>query len=74
MSFFKQGYITQKSEKRPNTQGGGPSELLTYDEFHPMLFRQFEKKKYLEFDTFNKVSINMLMTVLLLKSKQVVTP
>lgn len=48
------GYITQKVEKRPATQDGGASELLTYDEFHPMLFRQYEKKKYLEFETFNK--------------------
>ena len=55
-----QGFITQKSEKRPSTQDGGPSELLTYDEFHPMLFRQYQNKKFLEFESFNKVVLHIL--------------
>ena len=29
-------------------------ELLTYQEFHPMLYKQHEHMPYLEFDTFNK--------------------
>lgn len=31
-----------------------------YDEFHPFLFAQHAKSPYLEFETFDKVNINMI--------------
>ncbi|KAJ8308820.1 hypothetical protein KUTeg_013694 [Tegillarca granosa] len=49
-----QGYIIQKKEKRPTTGQGESNELLTYEEFHPMIFRQLENKPYCHFETFNK--------------------
>ncbi|XP_060573398.1 LOW QUALITY PROTEIN: ribosome quality control complex subunit NEMF-like [Ruditapes philippinarum] len=48
------GFIVQKSEKRPNAKEGEPTELLTFDEFHPMLFKQYEKRHVEEFESFNK--------------------
>ncbi|XP_041469518.1 nuclear export mediator factor NEMF-like [Lytechinus variegatus] len=49
------GYIIQKREKKPTaSQDGEDSELLTYTEFHPFLFKQHESQPYLEFDTFDQ--------------------
>ncbi|KAK3587746.1 hypothetical protein CHS0354_042701 [Potamilus streckersoni] len=48
------GYIIQKAEKKPIAKQGEEEQLLIYDEFHPMMFRQNEKQRYVEFDTFNK--------------------
>ncbi|KAL3872530.1 hypothetical protein ACJMK2_035753 [Sinanodonta woodiana] len=48
------GYIIQKAEKKPSAKQGEEEQLLTYDEFHPMMFRQNEKQRFVEFDTFNK--------------------
>ncbi|XP_017271414.1 nuclear export mediator factor NEMF [Kryptolebias marmoratus] len=53
--FSGNGYIIQKSEKKPSLTPGKPSEeLLTYDEFHPFLFAQHAKNPHLEFDRFDK--------------------
>ncbi|CAH2244833.1 jg23044 [Pararge aegeria aegeria] len=48
------GYIIQKKEDRPNPEGGGPTFLLTNQEFHPMLYRQNADQPYAEFDTFDR--------------------
>ncbi|KAL4238275.1 hypothetical protein ACF0H5_002987 [Mactra antiquata] len=48
------GYIVQKSEKRPNAKEGESTELLTFDDFNPLPFEQFEKSKVLEYESFNK--------------------
>ncbi|CAI9730241.1 Hypothetical predicted protein [Octopus vulgaris] len=48
------GYIIQKRDMRPATKGEETKELLTYDEFHPYLFCQYEKRPYLEMDSFDK--------------------
>lgn len=40
-----------------------------YDEFHPFLFAQHAKSPYLEFDTFDKVNINMAAVLLCLGEK-----
>ena len=53
----------QKSEKRPNAKEGEPTELLTFDEFHPMLFKQYEKRQVEEFESFNKVICLLLLFV-----------
>lgn len=49
-----QGVIVQKKEKRAAVKEGENAELLTYEEFHPMLFKQFENKPHSIFDNFNK--------------------
>ncbi|XP_073683210.1 ribosome quality control complex subunit NEMF [Garra rufa] len=54
-NFSGKGYIVQKSEKKPSMcpdQTG--EELLTYEEFHPFLFCQHEKSRYVELESFNK--------------------
>ncbi|XP_028293411.1 ribosome quality control complex subunit NEMF isoform X2 [Gouania willdenowi] len=54
-TFKGNGYIIQKSEKKPSLTADKPAEeLLTYDEFHPFLFVQHLKSSYLGFDTFDK--------------------
>ncbi|UJR14620.1 hypothetical protein I4U23_001614 [Adineta vaga] len=40
------GYITYRQE--------GSSSLLSYEEFHPFLFKQFESKQFLELPTFDR--------------------
>ncbi|KAL1257316.1 hypothetical protein QQF64_010560 [Cirrhinus molitorella] len=53
--FSGRGYIIQKSEKKPSMcPDQADEELLTYEEFHPFLFCQHEKSRYVEFETFNK--------------------
>lgn len=42
-----------------------------YDEFHPFLFAQHAKSPYLEFDTFDKVNINMAAVLLCLGGKKI---
>ncbi|XP_061172941.1 ribosome quality control complex subunit NEMF-like [Saccostrea echinata] len=49
-----QGVIIQKKERRAAVKDGEQAELLTYEEFHPMLFKQFENKPHCMFDNFNK--------------------
>ncbi|XP_048732715.1 ribosome quality control complex subunit NEMF-like [Ostrea edulis] len=49
-----QGVIIQKKEKRVTFKDGESSELLTYEEFHPMLFKQFENKPHCMFENYNK--------------------
>ncbi|XP_078313250.1 ribosome quality control complex subunit NEMF-like isoform X3 [Crassostrea virginica] len=49
-----QGVIIQKKERRAAVKEGEAAELLTYEEFHPMLFKQFENKPFCMFDNFNK--------------------
>ncbi|CAF1380213.1 unnamed protein product [Rotaria sordida] len=53
MDYLKQadsgeckGYITYRQE--------GSASLLSYEEFHPFLFKQFELKSYLELPTFDR--------------------
>ncbi|XP_050405953.1 ribosome quality control complex subunit NEMF [Patella vulgata] len=48
------GYITQRKDKRPNPKDGESEDLLTYEEFHPALFRQHEKKQVVELPSFDK--------------------
>ncbi|XP_021353469.1 nuclear export mediator factor Nemf-like isoform X2 [Mizuhopecten yessoensis] len=48
------GVIVQKREKRVTVKDGDSQELLTYEEFHPMVFKQFEHKTMCELVTFNK--------------------
>ncbi|XP_013398422.1 nuclear export mediator factor Nemf [Lingula anatina] len=48
------GFITQKKDKKVNPQEGEFAELLTYDEFHPYLFKQYENKSFVELPSFNK--------------------
>ncbi|KAK6182203.1 hypothetical protein SNE40_009935 [Patella caerulea] len=48
------GYITQRKDKRPNPKDGESEDLLTYEEFHPALFRQHEKKEVIELPSFDK--------------------
>lgn len=47
------GYIIQKKEKRP-AASESKEDLLTYDEFHPRLFKQHTEKPYQEYDSFNQ--------------------
>ncbi|XP_040267600.1 nuclear export mediator factor Nemf-like [Bufo bufo] len=55
LDFKGKGYIIQKREKKPSLDPEKPSEdILTYEEFHPFLFRQHEKCSYVEFETFDK--------------------
>lgn len=44
-----------------------------YDEFHPFLFAQHAKSPYLEFDTFDKVNINMAAVLLCLGGKKILS-
>lgn len=54
-SFSGQGFIIQKSEKKPSmSPEEAEEELLTYEEFHPFLFCQHEKSRCVEFESFNK--------------------
>ncbi|XP_064599750.1 ribosome quality control complex subunit NEMF-like [Liolophura sinensis] len=53
-SSSSKGYIIQKCEKRPNVAEGESGELLTYDEFHPYLYKQHAEKHYKEFESFDK--------------------
>ncbi|XP_069118098.1 ribosome quality control complex subunit NEMF-like [Argopecten irradians] len=48
------GIIVQKKEKKVTVKEGESHELLTYEEFHPMLFKQFEHKPVCELENFNK--------------------
>ncbi|KAJ8044952.1 Nuclear export mediator factor Nemf [Holothuria leucospilota] len=50
------GYIIQKKEKKPSAtqEGSENAELLTYAEFHPFLFKQYENGPYIEFDSFTQ--------------------
>ncbi|XP_041351637.1 nuclear export mediator factor Nemf-like [Gigantopelta aegis] len=47
------GFIIQKKDKRPITKGDEEQEIITYEEFHPLLLRQHENKLYAEFDSFD---------------------
>ncbi|PIK48438.1 putative nuclear export mediator factor NEMF [Apostichopus japonicus] len=50
------GYIIQRKEKKPSASQGETeaAELLTFFEFHPFLFKQFEGGPYLEFPSFTE--------------------
>ncbi|CAL1532150.1 unnamed protein product [Lymnaea stagnalis] len=48
------GYIVQKKDKKPNPAPGEEVDILLYEEFHPYLFHQHEKKPFIEFDQFDK--------------------
>ncbi|XP_047536851.1 ribosome quality control complex subunit NEMF homolog [Vanessa atalanta] len=48
------GYIIQKREERPNPEGGGPTYLLTNQDFHPMLFAQTRNQPHTEYETFDR--------------------
>ncbi|XP_060068947.1 ribosome quality control complex subunit NEMF-like [Ylistrum balloti] len=48
------GVIVQKKEKRVTVKEGDNQDLLTYEEFHPMLFKQYEHKPVCELANFNK--------------------
>ncbi|KAG9481151.1 hypothetical protein GDO78_010418, partial [Eleutherodactylus coqui] len=55
LNFKGKGYIIQKVEKKPSLEPDKPpEEILTYQEFHPFLFRQHVNWPYVEFDTFDK--------------------
>lgn len=47
------GYIIQKKEKRP-AGSENKEDLLTYDEFHPRLFKQHAEKPFQEYNSFNQ--------------------
>ncbi|XP_050988498.1 ribosome quality control complex subunit NEMF [Labeo rohita] len=54
-NFSGRGYIIQKSEKKPSMcPDKSDEDLLTYEEFHPFLFCQHEKSRFVEFESFNK--------------------
>ncbi|KAH3859417.1 ribosome quality control complex subunit NEMF-like [Dreissena polymorpha] len=48
------GYVTKHVEKRPSVKEGEKEILEMFDEFHPMLFKQYEKKNVQEYPSFNK--------------------
>ncbi|ESO87754.1 hypothetical protein LOTGIDRAFT_127397 [Lottia gigantea] len=48
------GYITQRKDKKPNPKGGDSEDLLTYEEFHPIAYRQNVNKETIEFPSFDK--------------------
>ncbi|XP_077077807.1 ribosome quality control complex subunit NEMF isoform X2 [Siphateles boraxobius] len=53
--FSGRGFIIQNSEKKPSlSPDEADEELLTYEEFHPFLFCQHAKSRYVEFESFNK--------------------
>ncbi|XP_051723834.1 ribosome quality control complex subunit NEMF-like [Ctenopharyngodon idella] len=53
--FSGRGFIIQNSEKKPSMcPDQAEEELLTYEEFHPFLFCQHAKSRYVEFESFNK--------------------
>ncbi|XP_039525366.1 nuclear export mediator factor Nemf-like isoform X2 [Pimephales promelas] len=53
--FSGRGFILQKCEKKPSmSPDEADEELLTYEEFHPFLFCQHAKSRYVEFESFNK--------------------
>ncbi len=54
----KKGYIVMKSEVVPDltsSDGSEVKELTTYDEFHPVLFKQHTNLPHKEFDSFDQV-------------------
>ncbi|XP_061468595.1 ribosome quality control complex subunit NEMF [Rhineura floridana] len=54
-NFNGKGYIIQKREKKPSLEPTKPAEeILTYEEFHPLLFSQHKKCPCVEFESFNK--------------------
>ncbi|KAL0269425.1 UNVERIFIED_CONTAM: hypothetical protein PYX00_007165 [Menopon gallinae] len=56
------GYIIQKVEKRPTTDGGF-EDCLVNEEFHPYLFRQHANRPYVEFDSFDKAVDSFFSTL-----------
>ncbi|XP_048047986.1 ribosome quality control complex subunit NEMF-like isoform X2 [Megalobrama amblycephala] len=53
--FSGRGFIIQNSEKKPSmSPDQSQEELLMYEEFHPFLFCQHAKSRYVEFESFNK--------------------
>lgn len=48
------GYIIQKVEKYPTSNQNDKNDIVTFVEFHPMLFLQHMKSSYSEFPSFNK--------------------
>ncbi|XP_002735180.1 ribosome quality control complex subunit NEMF-like [Saccoglossus kowalevskii] len=49
------GYVIQKKEKKTSKLSGDvPEELITYAEYHPMLFEQHQKSLYIELESFGK--------------------
>ncbi|ROL51281.1 Nuclear export mediator factor Nemf [Anabarilius grahami] len=53
--FSGRGFIIQNSEKKPSMcPDQSEEELLMYEEFHPFLFCQHAKSRYVEFESFNK--------------------
>ncbi|ELU02895.1 hypothetical protein CAPTEDRAFT_151175 [Capitella teleta] len=51
-SESSKGYIIQKKEKKASSTEG--DELITYNEFHPYLYKQHESCPHLEFESFSK--------------------
>uniref|UniRef100_A0A2R5LNK1 Putative rna-binding protein n=1 Tax=Ornithodoros turicata TaxID=34597 RepID=A0A2R5LNK1_9ACAR len=47
------GYITQKVEKRVQPAEDGSTEIVTYNEFHPFLYRQHESGSFVELPSFS---------------------
>jgi hypothetical protein len=53
----RKGYIVMRTEVVPDvTNPGLTKELSTYEEFHPVLFKQHESLNSKEFETFNQVN------------------
>ncbi|XP_067128468.1 ribosome quality control complex subunit NEMF [Centruroides vittatus] len=50
------GYIIQKAVKGVSSNQNEKSEVLTFVEFHPMLYLQHKNSPYSEFPTFNKAT------------------
>ncbi|KAF9584764.1 hypothetical protein BGW38_005269 [Lunasporangiospora selenospora] len=52
-SLIRKGYITILRHKKKNPDDATEKELVTYDEFHPYLFSQHEKKEFKEYESFD---------------------
>lgn len=56
----RKGYIVMRTEVVPDVANPGlMKELSTYEEFHPVLFKQHESLNSKEFETFNQVELIM---------------
>ena len=53
----RKGYITMKSEQVSELNFDKMKDLVTYDEFHPLLFRQHADHPFKEFPTFDQVKL-----------------
>ncbi|XP_062502377.1 ribosome quality control complex subunit NEMF-like isoform X2 [Corticium candelabrum] len=58
------GYVVQKQQiKAQIGETTDTTEILIYEEFHPMLFSQHEAKPHIEFETFNQAVDNFFSEI-----------